>query len=388
MEIQTKKILNWTLILLALTNLFILFNIPVLQQVFGFIVFSIIPGLLILFWFKQENPDFWKFLVYSTGLSISFLMLGGILINQLLHSLGIPNPLAPVYLVACLDLLILGIWKITYDKNKDNIIFLQKHGFPSKSKVLFAIPFLFPILAILGARHLDSAGQSIIPMLLITVMSIYALALAVFYRRWNISKNVFALAIFMIALSLLFMVSLRSGHIFGCDVHGEYFVYQLTKDNLHWEPNVYSYNPCLSITLLPVVYNSITGIAGEQIFTILFQVLFALCPLIIFLMMRRYTSSLYAFLSALFFSSIEIFSLFVTIARNEIALLFFVLSLLVFFDNALTKASKKTFFIIFGIMLILSHYTVSYIYVGLLISMIIANLVSEKITKYRSSALI
>ena len=69
-----KGFLLFILILLALTDLAVFLNVPVLRQFLGFVFFSIIPGLLILHILKLNKLGLTRKVVLSVGLSIAFLL--------------------------------------------------------------------------------------------------------------------------------------------------------------------------------------------------------------------------------------------------------------------------------------------------------------------------
>jgi len=377
---DNRKFFWRILFLLILTNSFILFNVSILRQIFGFATYSVIPGLLLLLCFKAKNLNFWKWVGYSIGLSVSYLVLLSLFINFVLPYVGIEKPLTSAPTLISFTLSTIALWFVAFRRNFSCFICVDKKRSHSlKDLIFFVIPFLFPILAIIGSSH------NLISLFLIGFISLYAILIVIFSKKGEISEDVFPLAIFMIALALLLMISMGSVHIFGCDIHGEYLVFQMTKENGIWNPNVHAYNPCLSVTLLPTIYSLITNINDELIFTVFFPILFALVPVIIFLFVRKYTGPVYAFLSAFFFLSIETFSLFMAIARNEMALLFFALSILVFFDDEINKNIKKILFIIFGIIVVLSHYTTSYIYFGFLLVLGISSFFErEKIKRFKT----
>jgi uncharacterized membrane protein len=246
---------------------------------------------------------------------------------------------------------------------------------------------LFPIFAATGAYHMNLNAQSIIPMITLAFIALYVLILTISNKNDEISKDTFAIAIFMIAISLIFMISLRSEHLFGCDVHGEYLVSQLTQDSMQWRPNNYAYGTALSVAILPVVISQLSGTSEEFFFKVIAQILFALVPLIIFLFLIRYTKPIYAFLSAFFFLSIDLFYLFLTMARSEIAFFFLALSILIVLDNELKVTLKKALFIVFSVSIILSHYTVSYIYLGMILAVAISNRHKKEENSFETVAL-
>ena len=86
--LSAKKLFLLTLVLLISTNLAIFLDIPVLRQVLGFLFFTIIPGLLILYILKLNKLGLTAGIVLSVGLSIAFLMLAGLLLNWAYFGLG------------------------------------------------------------------------------------------------------------------------------------------------------------------------------------------------------------------------------------------------------------------------------------------------------------
>jgi uncharacterized membrane protein len=361
---------------LILANILIIADVPFLREVVSIIVFFTVPGILILSCLNLPHKNKWEYLVYSIGLSVSFLMIIGLLANIILPAVGILRPLEEFKLLAIFDLILLILWVFAYTrKNGDyHEEIPNSEGISLKNKIFTLIPFLFPILAAIGAYHMNINPQSIIPMIVLAFIALYVLILTISNKDGNISKDTFAIAILMIAISLIFMISLRSEHLFGCDVNGEYFVSQLTKDSMQWKPSSYAYSTSLSVSMLPGIISSLSGITEEFFFKVIAQILFALVPLIIFLFLSRYTKPIYAFLSAFFFLSIELFYLFLIIVRSEIAFFFLALSLLIVLDSETKITLKKILFVVFSASLVLSHYTVSYIYLGMIFVVAISNL--------------
>jgi uncharacterized membrane protein len=384
-NIAPRKILIWVVLLLILTNLSIIFNIPFFRQIFGFFMFSFAFGFLIMLCFRIDYLKFIKYMVYSIGISISFLILFGLLINFVLPLLGTEHPLSFQNILIFFNLAFIILWTVAFARNKDElrIFIFEKKEFQNKphsiKRLIFLIaPILFLILAIVGSNLLDSYNLNFLQILLIFLIVVYIISLVIFSRNNSLPENVFYLAIFLITLSIIFMVSLRSEHLFGCDVHGEFFIFQLVKEQAIWQSNAYSYNSCLSVTVLPAMLSNVLGINDEHIYTIIFQILFALAPLVIYLFLRKYSSPLYAFLSAFLFISFGPFVSLSGIVRQEIAGLFFVLAVLSIFDNELKKHTRKLFFILFSTILVLSHYTIAYVYAGVLLAIIVINWLSRE----------
>ncbi|GAH34936.1 unnamed protein product, partial [marine sediment metagenome] len=80
MNLTRNKIFSGILILWLITSILVLLNIQFLyfRAIFSFIFLTIIPGLLIMLMLKIRKIGFWEYFVYSIGLSVTFLMFGGI----------------------------------------------------------------------------------------------------------------------------------------------------------------------------------------------------------------------------------------------------------------------------------------------------------------------
>jgi uncharacterized membrane protein len=360
---------------LILANILIIADVPFLREIVSIMVFLAVPGIILLSCLNFSQKDKWEYLVYSIGLSVSFFMIIGLLASLIMPTVGISRPLEEFKLLAVFDFLLLILWIVAYARKKEDYDEeIPTESISFKNKIFTLIPFLFPIFAAIGAYHININPQSIIPMITLALIALYVLILTISNKNDDISKDTFAIAIFMIAISLIFMISLRSEHLFGCDVHGEYLVSQLTQDSMQWKPNNYAYGTSLSVSILPTVLSQLSGTSEEFFFKIIAQILFALVPLIIFLFLSRYTKPIYAFLAAFFFASVETFPMLLAIARSEIAFFFLGLSLLIVLDSETKITLKKILFVIFSISLVFSHYTVSYIYLGMILAVAISNL--------------
>jgi uncharacterized membrane protein len=312
---------------------------------------------------KIRKIRFWEYLVYIIGLSVAFLIFGGLFINLALPLVGIHKPLSLVSLVVSFDIFLLIFTFIAYKRNSD-LYYQQKL---SKLDILnrnfCVIPIFFPVLSVLGAITLNNNGSNIFTMIMLGGIAIYVFLIA--FLRNKLNEHVFPWAIFMMSISLLLMCSLRSWHITGSDIHEEYRMFQLTIENFHWSmlnSPKNAYNACLSITILPTIFSNILKINDEYIFKLLFPLLFSLVSLVIYLFLRRYTKPIFAFMAVFFFiSQWQFFQQMPALARQEISILFFTLSFLVLFNKNISLILRTTLFLIFGFSMTVSHYSTTYV---------------------------
>ena len=349
------------ILLLIFTDLSIILNIPFLRQTLSFLFFTIVPGFLIFLIFPSNKINPLKKFVLSVGMSISFLMIIGLIINGLYPILIQPLSFMPVFI--SLNLFVIALTVTAYWRNRKALNTDLGFKFDLKGKLVspMIFPFVLPLLAILGTYLMNTTQNNILLLTMLALIPLYLIA--VVYLRDKIHPFTYPLAIWLIGLSLLLMHGLTSNHLLGIDVHREYYCFQLTQMGYHWDLNAYynPYNACMSITILPMMYQVLSGMGGEYIFKLFMAFIGSITPLIVYLVAKKYIADKYAFLAALLF----IFQLFfinvLGAIRQEIAMIFFFLTVMVLFDSKMDKWFRKFFIILFIFSTLISHYSTAYV---------------------------
>ncbi|MFV0457793.1 MAG: hypothetical protein ACK5MT_03340 [Actinomycetales bacterium] len=197
-------------------------------------------------------------------------------------------------------------------------------------QVLLAGAVLHPVLAVIGAIRLNNdLGNGVAIAALFVGGLVLALLLA---RLPRVSEPVLLVVVYAVGLGLLLATALRGWEVTGHDIQREFTMFQLTVAQQHWVPGVpeNAYNACLSITVLPTVVHQLTGIPELYVFRAVFQPLFALCPVIVYLIGRQVATRFISVIAAILFM---IFPTYLTdmpyLNRQEIAFLFLGLAVLV-----------------------------------------------------------
>ena len=371
MKLTKNRIFTGILIFGLIVNLLTLFNIDLFyfRTAITFIFLITIPGLLLMLMLKIREVGPWEYFVYSIGLSIAFLMFGGLFINWTLPLLGIGKPLSLIPLLVSFNIFLLIFWVIAFKRNKEISLEIRLPKLNWLNNVFFAIPIIFIFLSIFGSTMLNNNGPNYLTMSMLAGIAIYVF-LAVLLKN-KLNKHVYPFAILGISLALLLATSLRSSYVFGSDIAKEYFIFQLTKENFYWSLLNFPHNPynaCLSITIFPAILNSFLNINDQYIFKIFYQLIFIFTSVSIFLTFKRYVKTTIAFLASCFFIFTPIFFIIMPMhTREEVAILFFSLTLLVLFDEKINPILKKILFLVFGFSMVVSHYSTSYIAIGLFI---------------------
>ena len=388
LKINSKSWFAIIISIVLLTDLSIILNIPFLRQIFGFLFLTILPGLLILQILKLDGIDFLEKFILSWGLSISFLMFFGLLINKLYFSLGYLTPLSTISLLISFNIAIITLTIIIgYKINKDSVFFLPKFNLTASEKAFLSIPVIFPALSVFGMQVMNTMNNNIILMVLLFLIPIYVAFVCFFNHKFP--TRLYPIMIFLISISLILMLSLRSNHIIGVDLHTEYHFFKTTLNNLHW--SIYGHSTldaCLSISLLPTIYKSMLNISPEFLFKIFYALIFSITPLIVYVLTKKYVGELYAFLAACFFMSQHNFLWTEFHARTNTAILFFALAMMVFFNDKIEPLKKRILFIVFIASCMLSHYSTTYIFFFLmLVTFLAIEALSRKYTLKKSVSL-
>ncbi|MEX0616723.1 MAG: DUF2206 domain-containing protein [Candidatus Woykebacteria bacterium] len=379
---KRNQVFSLILSVIIITNILHIFgfNPFFIGDVVSLSTILIIPGIILLFILKVKSHSVWEVLLFAIGLSLALIMFGGLLINTILPKFQIVYPLTLTPILASFDVFSLVLLVIAYFRAKDFSLDLYFNNL-KKHNLLFSLPsILFPLLATVGAISINNGGTNLFTMILLGSIGIYTLLLIIF--RHKFSSFVFPTALYFMGLSLLLMTSLRSWYITGHDIQREYYVFQLTKTHHFWSMDFYkdAYNAMLSITILPTVLSSILSFNDIYIYKLIFQVLFATCPVIIYLFLKKYTTSVLAFLAAFYFMSFPTFySDMPMLNRQEIGFIFFSLLLFVTFSLSLPKHIKYFLSIIFGFSIVISHYSTNYVLIFiLLVAYILSKILSFK----------
>ncbi len=228
--VLTVQVAMFVLIGLELIGL----DVPVLRQLVGGIYLLFIPGVIILRLLKVHTLHPVDGLLYSVGLSIAFLMFLGFAINGIYPLFGISQPLSKLPLMATLGIVLLLLTIASYWRSSGLTQPASLH-----LKLLISPPFLFLVflvlLTVVGAQQI-TYGDSVI-LLLVLLLLVALIPIFVAFNKF-IPRELYAFAIFVIALTLLFQASFMSPYLTHQDVHREYYAASLVLTSFHWDSTI------------------------------------------------------------------------------------------------------------------------------------------------------
>ncbi|MEM3063430.1 MAG: DUF2206 domain-containing protein, partial [Nitrososphaerota archaeon] len=317
--------------------------------------------------------------ILSWGLSISFLMFFGLLLNSLSLSLGYTTPLSTTPLMISLNVMLILLLIIEYKlkKNWTAATPTLNLSLNTLEKAFLIVPSLFPTLSIFGMHIMNAMNNNHILVILHILIPTYIIFLYLFDHK--VPRRIYPIVLFLISISLTLLLSLRSNHIIGCDAHLEYAHFSLTLKNLHWSiVGYYTLDACLSISILPAIYHSVLNVSPEFLFKILYSLLYSVSPLAVYVLSKRYMKETYAFLASCFYMFQPNFLETAMNARTNIAILFFSLAIMTHFNNKIDILKKRILFIIFTASCIVSHYSTSYIFFFIMIGTLLGSAIMSR----------
>ncbi len=337
-------------------------QIPIIRQIIGFIYLTFIPGIIILRILRLHNLGNIETLLYAVGLSLSTIMLTGFLMNMVYPFFGISKPISITPLMTTISaiVLILSILCYIIDKNFSNQNFIDVKEFLSPPALFLS---LIPFLAVFGTYSINYYGNNFLSLLLLIIIA--AIPILIGFDKF-ITKKYYPLAIIVIALSLLYHTSLISIFLVEWgDISFEYWSAKIALMDSIWDPTIASnVNGMISITMLAPIFSNIFALNLTWIFKIIYPILFSLVPLGLYQIIQKQTDSKVAFISVFFFMSMfTFFTTMLGLARQQIAELFFILSILLFIDQSMNRVKRSSLLILFGSSLVVSHYALSYLYI-------------------------
>lgn len=374
----------------------VIFDVPVARQIFGLLFLTFVPGLIIIKVLGLKELCKTERLLISVGLSIAFLMFAGVMGNELFQFFT-SSPLQTINL-----LLILVVFSISGGV----FLYLRKDGIdiPNiwdvkqiKHDFYILLLFLIPLTTIIGSFFVNVYNDNVV-LLSIFIVIPFLFSVIVLFNR-ELPQKLYIIAIFVIALSLLYHSSFISNYIFsyGADSNSEFLIFKTADIAQHWSVKTLfagdvfgRFNSMLSITILPVFYSKILNVDSTLLFKIFYPTMFAFVPLCLYQIWQKYLQRKYAFIAVfLFMSQITFFSEMIGLNRQIIAELFFSLLFLVILSNKIRSAPKIVLFAIFGFGLITSHYGLSEIFIFFLAFVFIYSyLTRKKNTKIMASMVV
>ncbi|MGW4393923.1 hypothetical protein ACWEHA_01440 [Amycolatopsis nivea] len=226
---------------------------------------------------------------------------------------------------------------------------------------------LAQVVAVAGAIRLNNGFTGVTSLVALFLIAALLGLLAVQAGRYG--DGVIALGILCAATALLLLTSLRGWYITGHDIQREFLLFQLTSSKGHWDISSYpdAYNACLSITLLPASLAQLTALPGVAIFKVVLPMLFAAAPVAVYRTTRNVATARVSLLAAICFLAFPTFFTDMPfLGRQEIAFLLLGCAVLALSDRTAPRRARRIAFAVLFAGIVLSHYSTTYVLIGVL----------------------
>jgi uncharacterized membrane protein len=385
--LSSRKLFFAVLMLQLVFVALVIFDIPVARQVFVFLYLTFIPGLIFLRILNCKKLRQLEMILLSLGFSIAFLMIFGVLANELGLLIGISNPLSEISLIIVLNSALL-VFSIPKSRMNENSKLRIAETVKTVAKTPLAILFLcLPILSLVGSVWNNIQQDNSI--LLFMIIGITLLFTVGFLSRKLLPSKLYPVILLSIAIALVFHRSLVSNYVQagGSDIYNEFAVFTSTKDNSFWNQGLgrfsssitSRYNDMLSITILPTILSNLMNMDPTWIMKLLYPLLFAFVPLSLYYLWETQFGPRIALISTFLFMAEQTFyTEMLGLARQMIAELFVILLLIVILRKEMEPPKKMLCFTIFSFALIASHYAMSLIFVFFLLFTLLASFIIKR----------
>jgi len=364
------KIFLTLLFLQLIVNVSIFLNVSIARQVLSLVYFTIMPGLLIILLMKPKELDQIEIVVFSVGLSLAFLMFAGVLVNELGPLLGISRPLSLMPLLTVLNMFLLVITFLTALRNDRDNFFEIKVDWKITPTLIFLL--FLPAISIFGAIWMTIFRDNVFLLFIIALIALFIVLGMIFSKR-VLPQKLYAVAVFLIALSIIFhsCIIFKYPISYGSDTSYEYFIYKSTEIKAYWDSTLFRdmlhgrLNSMASLTVLPTIWSTVSGVDSLYVRKVLYSVIFSFVPLILFQFWRKKYGLTRSFFAVFFFvSSITFYTEMMGLGRQMVSEIFLALLLLSIFNGKRTPFNKMCF-VIFSAGLVMSHYALAEIFLGL-----------------------
>ena len=367
--VLSLQIALWTLMGLNVLGV----SIPIVQPLIGFVYLTFVPGTLILAALRLRNLGIVEAVLYAAGLSITVVMTIGLVDTIVFNAVNVIKPFSSLSVISSVSLVVLVLCAVAYFRNRTmgHVRYPPGLGKGLNSISLFnteisvpLTPTLFlvilPFITVFSTYLVNTYNVPVGQFALYLILG--AVVLLIAFTRF-IPPKLYPLAVFVIALSLLFQETLISAFVTGWDILSEWSLANSVLTAGAWNPSLLNhYDGMLSIVAVAPVYSIISGLDLIWVFKIVYPAIFALVPLGLYQIFRRQVDEKIAFLSSFFFMSIVSFFVEMTqLGRQEIAEFFFVLLILLLVSKEMNKTIQSALFVVFSLSLVVSHYGLTYI---------------------------
>lgn len=342
-----------------------------LSVILGYVfilVIVIFPGVCLLRVLRIHSIGYWKAVTFALALGIAYIYAMGTALS-LFHYTGLldqPMTFAPINIAYVLTTSIL--LALTYHREKTFQARMASHDIEPITVIGWMLAILLPVLALIGTSVAGYYGNRIILQYLLIALCLAPLGLLTFkIKRYEI-------LILSVSLALLWHRSMLTNYLTGYDVFSEYVGSTYVISNGFWNVAANSVtlvgagaNTSLTVVSLVPIIHCMTGIDTIMIFKLVLPLLYSFVPVVLYLIIKDQIGRNAAVVGTLVLvGMVEYYGLMFQLGKQEMAELFLVAMMLAMFERGIARSDKRTLAMVFLIGVMVSHYAIAYLTLGVL----------------------
>ncbi|HLH59853.1 MAG TPA: hypothetical protein VKV33_11965 [Streptosporangiaceae bacterium] len=328
----------------------------------------ILPGVLVLRALRVPGAVVASFPVYVPAASLGVLILSSLAVDALAPLVGVGQPLRTVPLLIGVELACGVLLAVSLRAPESTAI--PWRGLDWRPRQWW--PLLIPLVAGAGALRLNGGHGNAVALLAAcacVVAVVWGIVLAP--RLGNASLMIL---LYAVSLAVMWAYSLRGDVVYGFDISTEYYAlhHTVVAGVWHFSHPGDAYGALPAVTLVPAELHFLSGVSDLMVLKLLYPAVTALFPVAIFGLGLRIVERRWAFVAASFIIVQSTFGQELpAVARQEIAMVFFIAMLGAVFDTGLARNSRWTLSAVFGAGMVLGHYSTTYFAIGMLVMLVV-----------------
>lgn len=357
-------------------------DLPVGRAVICFVYLLFVPGVVILKLLAIKTLDVSCKVLFSVGLSIAFLMIVGVGFNEL-GKLVVGNPLSLNILTVGINTIVLLFALMSTFRGGSDSTHDPRMDFSSYLLIaLLSISLL--ILGSYGIFVVNVSGSNTFVILLIVAVAV--IVALVILKEKVVSSQFHPIVLLIVFVCMLLFVS--TGYalatpyiIMRGDQWNEYYVFERTGQL--WDSQISklvgfyaTFYSMPSVTILPSIFSTVTNMDSNFLFKLLYPLVASFAAIGVYGLYKTQTDNKTAFLAAFFFIAVSVGKS-MGPARQQIGELFYILLFLVLFLPSISPLKRNILLMVFGAGLVLSHYSLAYIFLFILLAYVIISAVLQ-----------
>jgi uncharacterized membrane protein len=332
-------------------------------ELFLFGLLLVLPGVLLLRALRVPGAVVASSPVYVPAASLAVLIVSGLVVDVVGPLVGVSAPLRTVPLAVGIELVLVGLFAASFRAPAGTAIPWRAIAVPPWR----CWPLLLPLVAAVGALRLNTGHSSSIAVVAVVgCLAVLAWAIA---RAPRLSDTFVTVVVYAVSLSVMWAYSLRGALVYGFDISTEYHAMHETvlSGVWHFSHPGDAYGALPAVTVLPAELHFLTGASDLMVLKLLYPAITAMFPVGIYSLGRKVIESRWALVAASFIVVQNTFAQELpALARQEIALVFFIAALAAIFESRLSNLSRLALAAIFGLGMVVSHYSTTYFAIGML----------------------